>query len=135
MIIHSQHHKKHHDLDFLSLYFLQVNAAAWVSTQISAERRVEAERADVLLASSLPGLVSTATFHLKNSIQYRYTNSHVCVCVCKHVCMCVQVRSLTIQIVLAHTDTENDISVGSVNACPNQPIYSTTTHHWLNITK
>lgn len=87
-------------------FYRSANAAACLSTLRSVGAQVEAVRADVLLASSLPGLVSTVTFHLKEGIYsvqsvgygvclcvsvWGYTNSHQCVCVC------VQVHAMTIQ--------------------------------------
>lgn len=46
-------------------------------------REVEAARADVLLTSSLPGLVSMVTFHLKEGI-YSGQSACQCACVCEY---------------------------------------------------
>ena len=99
---HRHKHSKYNNLCFLYIFFFFFFILAGKSSCLFVGRRdqrgqVEAVRADVPLASSLPGLVSTVTFHLKEGIYsvqsvchrvcwcvsaWRYTNSHVRVCVC-----------------------------------------------------
>ena len=83
-------HSKYHNLCFCYAFFFFFSILAGKSSCLFVRRRdqrgqVEAVRADVPLASSLPGLVSTVTFHLKEGI---YSVQSVC----HRVLMCVSVQ-------------------------------------------